>query len=99
LPVITGWQGGKPPELELDDELLDEDELPGSGAVGQPPVTGVPVQVALPVSQLSVQSFSSTSTRKDVPAFRTTRLSWLLAGDVMLMGCHCHEPPVDGNKT
>jgi hypothetical protein len=56
LPVITGWQGGKlPDELEL---LLEDEELPGNGAEGQAPVTGVPVQVALPVVQSSIQSFS-----------------------------------------
>jgi hypothetical protein len=48
-------------ELEL---LLDEDELPGSGAGGQPPMTGVPSQLALPVAQSSVQSFSRASTIK-----------------------------------
>jgi hypothetical protein len=93
LAVITGWQGGKVlpeellDELELDEELLLELELPGSGAVGQPPVTTVPPQVALPVLQSITHSWVRLSANTPVPPVTgLTRLIWL-------------PDPADGFKT
>jgi len=96
--VPPGGVNGLPVEDELLDELelleleLLEDELPGSGAEGQAPVTGIPSQVALPVVQSSVQSCSTASTRKEELGLRSTRLIWLLAGDVRLTSCNRQKP-------
>lgn len=88
--MAVGWQA---PELELDELelLLEEDEVPGSGAAGQPSAEVVPPHSGLPVLHSIVQTCFRVSSNRPWPGAVATKLIWL-PGAVDLVSVRVPQP-------